>query len=340
MRHYITVLVTTLTVTLLLVVLNTGVSKHFKRFTSTEPVTPIKQLIETNLANFNTNFTVPYDLKTTQRSLDNIIESQLYEYYITKYNIKSVGNSTTIAIEFNITKSEMDEVDKYVADIIMSMPSDIPDIEHKLIYYINSIVKDNKYYSNSTQDINPYSPYSAVKYQTGVCQAYTLLFKKFLDYEGIPNWLVDGTVSENDHIWNIIELDKQYYHIDLTYILSLRDVKPDNLYYYLLADIQLSNREYTNPNGFEATSLKYAYLNKNYDVSNLDVNNILKLSLTTSKETLSNKLNLAVDDFTIYPMKDMYSFSPKSESNLKDFYLVALKIHNTTNYYLSIVDTN
>ncbi len=56
--------------------------------------------------------------------------------------------------------------------------------------------------------------YNLLQSGHGVCRAYVALYAYLLDLIGIPN---DFAVSaEMNHIWNIVELDGSWYHVDLT----------------------------------------------------------------------------------------------------------------------------
>ena len=48
---------------------------------------------------------------------------------------------------------------------------------------------------------------------TGVCNSYTLAYQKLLDEVGIAN----TTETGDDHIWNMVRLDGEWYHIDCTW---------------------------------------------------------------------------------------------------------------------------
>lgn len=48
---------------------------------------------------------------------------------------------------------------------------------------------------------------------TGVCQAYTEAYAMLLDLAGIPN----KTETGQNHIWNLIRLDGQWFHVDVTW---------------------------------------------------------------------------------------------------------------------------
>ncbi|MBR5301385.1 MAG: hypothetical protein IKU38_00950, partial [Clostridia bacterium] len=67
-----------------------------------------------------------------------------------------------------------------------------------------------------------YSPDAFFEYKTGVCQAYTMAYGAVLDKLGIA-W--DTTTSEEmNHIWNLVNIDDDWYHVDVTWNDPIYDV--------------------------------------------------------------------------------------------------------------------
>ena len=65
-----------------------------------------------------------------------------------------------------------------------------------------------------------YSVYDAYTFftgGTGVCQSYTLAYTALLSRFGIPVTYATGKDGDVGHIWNIVELDGEYYHVDVTW---------------------------------------------------------------------------------------------------------------------------
>lgn len=56
---------------------------------------------------------------------------------------------------------------------------------------------------------------------TGVCEDYSEIYSKLCDYFGLECWLirgeVDGAYGWDGHAWNIVKLDGNYYHVDVTW---------------------------------------------------------------------------------------------------------------------------
>ncbi len=59
--------------------------------------------------------------------------------------------------------------------------------------------------------------YNAIINGTAVCSGYTEAFKTLLDFLGIENSTVSGTANGEKHIWNIVCLDGEWYHTDVTW---------------------------------------------------------------------------------------------------------------------------
>ena len=67
-------------------------------------------------------------------------------------------------------------------------------------------------------DYLPWTPLSALTdVSQPVCEGYSKAFKLVCDELGIPCILVDGTGSGDKHEWNYVQMDGQWYAVDVTY---------------------------------------------------------------------------------------------------------------------------
>ena len=62
-----------------------------------------------------------------------------------------------------------------------------------------------------------YTPYAALINKTSVCQGYATLLYRLLLTEGIDNRIISGTANKGAHAWNIVEMDEEYYNVDITW---------------------------------------------------------------------------------------------------------------------------
>ena len=61
-----------------------------------------------------------------------------------------------------------------------------------------------------------YRAYGALVNGTAVCEGYALAFQRIMDSMGIPCYVASGTYKGGAHAWNIVQVDGQWYHLDVT----------------------------------------------------------------------------------------------------------------------------
>ena len=146
-----------------------------------------------------------------------------YTTYTYSYQI-GVGGTvlTNFSLNYKWTPSNyqtmLNEIDTEVNNICMRISPNWSDIQK--ILWVNDYICDVYQYDYSVQatppNPTPYDDlYSMVHYKTGTCQGYTKLFKAIMDKLGI-----ECSYSSSDmiaHVWNIVKLDGQWYHIDVTW---------------------------------------------------------------------------------------------------------------------------
>ncbi len=61
-----------------------------------------------------------------------------------------------------------------------------------------------------------WTPYGALVEKLAVSEGYALAFKLLCDLSEIPCQVVLGKRDNDDHAWNAVQLDKEWYHVDVT----------------------------------------------------------------------------------------------------------------------------
>ena len=69
------------------------------------------------------------------------------------------------------------------------------------------------HHANYDHDYKYYNADGVLLHGKGVCQSYTLAYQKLLNAVGIKN----ATETGDNHIWNMIQLDGDWYHVDCTW---------------------------------------------------------------------------------------------------------------------------
>lgn len=131
----------------------------------------------------------------------------------------SGNNVYTLNFSYSITdETEREAAIKFVNDeldkIVATLPTGLDDYEKAL--YFNDYLCVNYQYDT---DFEIYDVYNMLKNKKGVCQAYTGVYDLLLERVGITN----STAATSDHIWNLIEFNNEWYHIDVTWDDPIED---------------------------------------------------------------------------------------------------------------------
>jgi hypothetical protein len=169
-------------------------------------------------------FSVSYtgDKQELSDQLTDVIRAALghddYAAYILEsylYTIRSWGDKSTIAIEarYRETLEQTAVVDREVAKALQTILE--PGMnDHEKIKAIHDWIVSHVEYD---QSLKRYTAYDAVTIGEAVCQGYALLGYKMLNEAGITAIIAEGTVNTGEHAWNMVKLDGEWYHLDLTW---------------------------------------------------------------------------------------------------------------------------
>ncbi len=168
-----------------------------------------------------------YGIKTDQAgNLFAEIVNSTPEFFYLSSGIKFSYNKTTgivseITFEYTMTKSEITQARKYFSEqieaIISKMPSDITQPVDIALWFHDYICLNFAY----DADLKVSDVYNFLKGGRGICQAYVLLYMELMTRMGVSCDFVTSTQMK--HIWNILKIDDQWYHVDLTWDDSLPD---------------------------------------------------------------------------------------------------------------------
>lgn len=187
----------------------------------------------------------------------------------------SNGTSTDYKIQptFLCTKPEaemyLSQIETIVNEIVAAAPSTN---EYDKAHYAHDWLIDNCVYYNSplsTQESNlETSLYNLFVNGKSNCNGYSKGFKYLMDKLGVPCTIAVGVCSDGElHGWNIIMLNDEYYHLDVTWDDPvLPDGKQIKTHaYFCLTDEEMSKSR-TILEGYETPSCisdKYNYFNHN-----------------------------------------------------------------------------
>jgi len=102
-------------------------------------------------------------------------------------------------------------INKYIEDFINTNINDSMNIKDKIKLFHDHII-NNTVYDEDNKD-KSYTAYNLITTGKSICGGYSDIMSIFLNNIGVQNYKI---TSEN-HIWNLVNLDGVWYHIDATW---------------------------------------------------------------------------------------------------------------------------
>ncbi len=175
-----------------------------------------------------TDFTDSRRIEVTEDELKELFVAVLYdnsEFFWVDVNYTFVDYGTSIEFSPNYrfdrsTAEKMsDTLDKKIDKIVKGSENLTTDYEKEL--YFHDCVCDMTVYNEDTFGKMGDTAYSALIDGEAICEGYSRAMQLLLDRVGIRNYLVvgDGVNEEGTeaHMWNIVEIDGENYHLDATW---------------------------------------------------------------------------------------------------------------------------
>lgn len=186
------------------------------------------------LANIN-NFVHPYN------SFSNI-----------KVSISNYGK-----IEVEVIKvyddAEIEFVNNEIDNFIKNNINDNQSINDKVKLFHDYIINNTKFdtsIENSTDksDSDSYKAYGLLKNNLAICGGYSDTIAIYLNKLGIKNY----RISTTEHVWNLVNIDNKWYHLDATWDDPVTSDNSDMLMYdYFLIDTNTLLEKDTTQHNFD-----------------------------------------------------------------------------------------
>lgn len=207
-----------------------------------------------------------------------------WEWMLSDYKVTRIGIELNCYTDFDVDnglQSVINEIDSLTAEFnnyVRSITDLIPEhySDYEKVIFVNDYLCTNYQYDTRyyTSNVCIYNAYDFFKEGKGVCQAYTLAFMAVMDELGIR---CDSVASEEmNHIWNLVELDGKWYHIDVTWNDPCFNThNKDTLglakhQYFLLSSERIQDSEHEHY-GFDIESYGYE-IGTEFDEMEVDLN--------------------------------------------------------------------
>lgn len=160
-----------------------------------------------------------------------------YTYHYATYN--NTSYVFAVSLTYLYDREQVAEYNKVIesekAHVLAMMDEDMTDLEKVMLVH-NYIAMNHTYdYSYSIYNI-----YDFFTKRTGVCQAYTLAMTYFLRAARVE--CVHAHSHEMNHVWNLVKLEGNWYHVDTTWDDTVNDNENACSYrYFLKSDDEFVN---------------------------------------------------------------------------------------------------
>lgn len=115
--------------------------------------------------------------------------------------------------QYEIERIREKFIDDYITDEMT---------EYEKVLAVHDFIINNCRYDTRVVEGNPlppesYTAYGVLKLGVAVCEGYAKALKFLLDGIGIESKIVIGQSKGENHAWNLVKLDDDFYHIDATW---------------------------------------------------------------------------------------------------------------------------
>lgn len=218
----------------------------------------------------NFTFYCPDEYKDCLNEVDNISNDQNLLSNINNYvpiynsfqNIETEFDTlgkVDITIHHSYSKEQIEELENTATSILRNTITSDMDNEKKIKvihdYIINTTKYDKDRSDNKVKIYHSDTAYGALIEHYAICGGYSDSMKLFLDKLEIPNY----KISSENHIWNLVNLNGSWYHLDLTWDDPVTNTGEDILEYdyFLITTEELQTLE-TDQHFFDKTICKEA----------------------------------------------------------------------------------
>lgn len=213
-----------------------------------------------------------FTVNVTEDKLSVLINGILYDnpeifWVDSSYSFSKSPSGIFVEPEYRFNDEEIEkmkaELSAEVSRIVALSGSGASDFGREKFFH--DYICKNTVYDLETYDNFGDSAYSVLIDGKAICEGYARALKILLDACGIYNYLVVGN-TENDegkmegHMWNVVSVDGELYHIDVTWDDADGDLGEIIYLYFNLTDDDIRKDHFDiEPNDNSCSSLKFNY---------------------------------------------------------------------------------
>ncbi len=145
--------------------------------------------------------------------------------------------------DLDTVKAMRDELEERVTEIMDITDTFETEFEKELFIHDYLIENCSYLVNNEGSGYTSNTAYGALCEGSAYCDGYALAFKLLMDRAGLFCCVVEGFADELPHMWNMVCIDGQFYHVDVTWDDSDNSEYSDMLYhgYFNLSTDRISS---------------------------------------------------------------------------------------------------
>ena len=312
-------------------------NQSFYYNTLTDQQKCIYTAIANGVKNYERSFTLQNYIVIDNETSMKDIETTMKAFFADHPEVFYVDNKYTISTKKTIFKTYIDLEITYSSRSETEIKKEIDELDEKINGYLKNVETKNGveaeialhdaigtdvvYYTYKALNNIPLSPhtiYGVFIDKEAVCDGFAKAMQILLDRKNIENILVLGNIDDESHAWNLVKLDNDWYHLDLTSNKSIKNVDPKlilHTYFNVTKGDIAKTHDFENesilPNADNDKYNYYVYTGKY--ISTFDNFNTKLKKLIENNEN-SNLLEFGTDGISSVPEK-MVTFLSQNKYN-------------------------
>jgi len=186
-------------------------------------------------------------------ALRDLIDNTPWLFFVDEWTWEETGQKINIFPKYKYTRKRTEELRERCqkeVGIILSRLKEDKGVNGIAKHLHDILIRNIKY--EKQNDYEVHTIIGPLLKRKCVCDGFSKLYKLILDELGIENYLIYGKgfvhilSDSEEHAWNLVKIDNDFYHVDVTYdaTLSMHDyIRYD---YFLIDDTLISMDHYWN----------------------------------------------------------------------------------------------
>lgn len=149
----------------------------------------------------------------------------------------SDSGEITLKIKYIYTSKQINTINNEIDKLINNQITDKQSDDYDKIKSIHDyIINNTKYDVNNNKELESYNAYGTLFNHLATCNGYTDLMAIILSKMGYDNYKIATTNETSGHVWNAVEINGEWLHLDLTWDDPVSSDGKDYLYhkYFLI----------------------------------------------------------------------------------------------------------